>query len=608
MAARRNQPHILAAAAAVVLLATALSAPAATAEPPPPPTAARVHVTAGKLTSGIDVALPRAAFGSISGRVVERGSGQPVESLQVAAYSRSNRLLVRTDTDQDGTYALALPASAHGYAICFRDSHKVPQAHGATSKTGWAPECYPHQPWSASHTSLPAGAQRVRVVKGHETKHVDARLRPGGAIAGRISHGRRHRAVRADVYVRSVGAPHYRHAFASDGFGRYRVVGLPPAPHGYQVCFDPSGSSPGYVPRCFGTSHWFGFPKQTDDSSTVFSRPRFPSTATHVRVRLGSVRTGIGARVRTAGAIAGRITDRASGGKLDDPAVHVYDRHGRFVGNTFAFEGRFKVTGLPPAAGDYVCVFPQRYHALFLQSGRPDSYRPGCYRDAPWTGRASRTSGTAVPVVRGKTGQNVVIALRRASTIQGTVTSVADGQPVTARVFLFSGDGKFLASENNADFNHPGEYRFMGLPASRSGYLVCASKLRRQQLDKPWLRPQCYGGARWDGARGAPPAGAKHITIGADDHRHGLDIALHRGAAAAGRVVHADTGHSAHFAFLSVFDGRGRHVVQTQVQFDGTWSVAGLDPARSYVVCLQDPPRKLRYQPTCYQDARWFRP
>lgn len=593
---------------------SALSAPAATAEPPPPPpTATPVRVGAGDLIGISDVIMPRIALGSVSGRVVESGSRKPLEDLQVLAYSVVDGLIRRAFTGPDGNYTLRVPPSARGYTICFRDSHKEPQAHGGTSKTGWAPECYPDQPWSASHTSLPTGAAPVPVAAfPQEVPDVDAGMRPGGAISGKVAlrHGKR--AVRANLYVRSVGSPHYRHAFSTDGSGRYRIVGLPPARGGYQVCFDTTVNSfvPGYVPQCYGARHWPGFPKQTADSSTAFSPPRFPSNATAVQVRPGSVHSGVGVRVRLAGAIAGRITDRSSGAGLGDPAVRVYDRRGRLVGLSFASEGRFRVDGLPPAAADYVCVFPQRYGSAYADAGR-DNHQRGCYRDLRWTGRSSRTSGESVEVVRGKIKTNVDVALRRASTLRGTVTSAATGHAVNARVSLFTADGKYLANEQTGDFDQPGRYGFTGLPASHSGYVVCASRFRLGGYDLPWLGPQCYGGARWNGARNTPPVGATRIPIGAHQHRHGLDIALPKGGVMSGNALKQtpNRGHPpARFASVSLFDDRGRQVVHIRVRYNGTWTVAGLDPGRSYTPCFRNPPRRFRYAPTCFHNVRWYEP
>jgi hypothetical protein len=448
----------------------------------------------------------------------------------------------------------------------------------------------------------------VRVTEGTETSDVNARMQPGGAITGRVTH--HGHGVRADLFVHSVGAPRYRNAFSTDGFGRYRVVGLPPAPGGYQVCFDTRNGEggAGTVPQCHGRSTAWRPPKLDFDGNAAWPAVHWPTGATRIHVRPGLVRAGIGAHVRRAGAITGRIVDGTTGGKVDDPDVSVYDSRGRFVGSADAFEGRFTVANLPPAAADYVCVFPQRYNALFLQNGHPDSYQRGCYRDSTWTGRRSRTAGTSVRVVRGKTRTDVVVALRPASMIRGRVTSARTGDPVLARVYLFSSRGRLLASESTADLDQPGGYQFMGLPASRSGYLVCASAIRRKHLDKPWLRPQCFGHARWDGANAAPSDQARSIRVGADVHRHGLDIVLHAGAAVSGRVTKADTGNPLHDTRLFVIDDLGRHVVQTEVNFDGTWSVAGLDPARSYRICFANFPRSWKYRPTCYPDVRWYRP
>lgn len=129
-------------------------------------------------------------------------------------------------------------------------------------------------------------------------------------------------------------------------------------------------------------------------------------------------------------------------------------------------------------------MFPPRYQGAFTNAGRP-SYQPECFRNTPWTGPESRTRGTSVRIVRGRTTKKVDIALRHASTIQGTVTSAADGRRMRSRVFLYTAGGRFLPSEYSGLSGHPGEYVFSGLPASRSGYLVCASGLGNPNFHRP---------------------------------------------------------------------------------------------------------------------------
>jgi hypothetical protein len=614
MAAQRIQRFVMA-GTSVLLVGAALSPDAGASAPPyplptpsPPSTATAVHVAAGKLTSGVDIALRPNTVVSVSGRVLESGTDKPLERVQVSAYSPSGRVVQRADSDSDGGFVLPLAVSARGYAICFRSSHFGGQPLGGTSTTGWAPVCYRNHPWSASDGSVPAAADRV-VVTAHDNQPITVRMRPGGVISGRVAHPGS-TFLRTTVFVRSIGAPYYQRQFDTGTSNRYRADGLPPAPHGYQVCFAPNvfETGPGYVARCYGTRHWFGFPKQTaPEEEPDFTHPRWPDGATRIRVQPGSVRSGIGVRVQLAGALSGRVVDRTSGAPAGDPAVRVYDHHGRWVGATAAFNGRFRVTGLPPAAADYLCVFPPRYQGPITNAG-PHSYQRECYRNSPWTGAKSRTHGHPVRIVRGKTHQHVDVALRHASRIQGTVTSAIDGKPVRSRVFLFTAGGRFLDSERTGLPGHHGEYVFAGLPASRSGYLVCAGRLGDPNLHRPWLRPRCHGSARWDGADTTPSPGATPIRVGADDHRRGVDIALRAGGAVSGRVVGADTGQDVPNMVVSLFDGHGLHLTDLPVKFDGTWTVEGLDPARSYVACAQSRLLRVRYQPSCYQSVRWYRP
>jgi hypothetical protein len=248
-----------------------------------------------------------------------------------------------------------------------------------------------------------------------------------------------------------------------------------------------------------------------------------------------------------------------------------------------------------------------RYYARGTDPAHDSSHHPGCYRDVRWTGPDSQTSGRTVHVSRGKTHKGVVVKLRRASTISGRVTSAADGQPVRGRVYLYTRSGRFLQSESTIPFGHSGKYAFVDVPASRSGYFVCASAPNLKASPKPWLRPECFGQAHWDGAAEAPSKRATPIRVDGHTHRRHRDIALHRGGAISGHI--AKVGNKRVPAQVYVIDDAGHLVAVARSNFETTrWSINGLDPARTYRVCAEKFGGQPRYQPTCYRNAVWYRP
>jgi hypothetical protein len=418
------------------------------------------------------------------------------------------------------------------------------------------------------------------------------------------------------VFVHSVGAPHYRGWTETDRDGKYRADNLPPAPRGYQVCFDTRFArhyntdqlSHDSVPRCFGTAVWHPMPK-TSNGESIPSIPDlksvdWPQGATRISVRPGSVRHGIGVQVRRGGAVSGRLVDREDGTRIWAVWISVFDARGRLLNRAHPRDhGGFTVRYLPTAAV-HVCVDPGTYYAGVDPHG---SYHRVCYRNVLWTDRASRRSGSAVHVVQGKTHRGIVVRMPRAGTIDGRLTSAVDGQPVIGAVTVFTGAGMPIARQRTDEgFGGKQNYFVFGnLPPSRTGYLVCATAIHTN-VTEPGLQPYCYTHGRWDGASRTPPNGAKRVRPGAHDHLH-LRIVLPVGGAISGRLKHP--GDQSGYGVITLFDNRGHRVTLpfSRVAND-EWSVSGLNPAHTYRVCFQAWLHPLDYEPTCYSDVRWYRP
>jgi hypothetical protein len=107
-----------------------------------------VAVVAGKVTSGINVALPTG--GAIEGRVVD-SSNQPIQDVRVSVSSDSTNSSRTVWTNADGTYRAKGLATASDFHVCF-----YPTDDTLTSK------CWNNQPWDGSPDPVSATAGAIR--------------------------------------------------------------------------------------------------------------------------------------------------------------------------------------------------------------------------------------------------------------------------------------------------------------------------------------------------------------------------------------------------------------------------------------------------------------
>ncbi len=223
----------------------------------------RVHVRAGRVTSGVNLAL--GPGGAISGQVTGPG-GQPDPGVCVEAYKSAGgqSLFPSTTTGLDGGYQLS-GLGAGRYKVLFGD----PSC--STGPAGVAEQWY-------DGANSEGAATTVVVAAGHVHGNVDGALGPDGTIAGSVTGSAN--ASLTGVCVSAVPVTRdLSPVYTTSRAGTYTLSGLPPGR--YRVEFQSGCGAKGW------TAQWW---KQASSSKT----------ATVLSVLPGSVINGINATM-TAG-------------------------------------------------------------------------------------------------------------------------------------------------------------------------------------------------------------------------------------------------------------------------------------------------------------------
>lgn len=222
-------------------------------------------------------------------------------------------------------------------------------------------------------------------------------------------------------------------------------------------------------------------------------------------------------------AIAGTVKNTAGQG-LAGIGVWLLNRS---TGVVFSAEsgvaGAYKIGGLSPSAKGYtVCA------ASGIGDEVPTVAWAGrCYQDVAWpaanlaklTRADFPTTATAVSVTTGQTHSGVVLKLRPAGNITGSVVDADANTPLQfAAVRLYDKSAGFIT---DALVDGVGNYRFGGVPAGK--YYVCY-----RAGDGPAGRSfagQCWNGVAWNGA--ALPAGADLVSAFPTATTPDIDFSLH---------------------------------------------------------------------------------
>ncbi len=421
-----------------------------------------VQVTENEHVTGIDFGL--LPLGSISGKVVDQETGQPIVGALVGAFpERFRPYLVAIGEVDPGVRARLRGLFARTDST---GSYTIDGLPAGTYFVGAVAEGYLPEFWQEAATI--GDATPVEVNDGVETTGIDFTLTHGGAIAGFVFSKKDSLPVSgAVVRVRLKGTGFVRIGYTDDT-GAYKVRGLPTG--SYYVYADAEG---------FVGQYYDG----------VFRK----SEATLVEVTAPNVTEGIDfylpSEPTDRSFIAGHLTNQEDGTPIPGGII-VAIPLGRGRAH-FAISGPlggYRIPGLLP--GSYVVL----------------AWAPGFVAEFYDNARNWRK---ATPVVVPPSRTDIDFALRPRPRgpyhVRGRVVSSRDGSPLVGVAVYAEQNGQIVASAVSDD---DGEYVIPEIPAGR--YKIWASGTS--------LNDSYYGGSG--------PDDATDVAVGSGSSADGVDLAM----------------------------------------------------------------------------------
>ncbi|MCP3963441.1 MAG: carboxypeptidase regulatory-like domain-containing protein [bacterium] len=256
----------------------------------------------------------------------------------------------------------------------------------------------------------------IAVVPGATTAGIDFALEPGAAIAGTIRDAATGRGIAESwVSIYDADGNWVTAAGAAPG-GEYRSpAGLPAGSY-----FALTGNFPGYLNQPFG------------------GRPCSSCKATGGRsIRVGDreVKRGVDFGLESAGAIAGRVTDAATGKGIEGIYVDVFDA-----------AGAPQTHGVSGEGGRYLSRVDLKPGLYYARTAGGHDYVHDLY-DRVSCADCDVTAGKPIKVASGATTGGVDFALERGGSIAGKVTDAATSKGIESlRIRVFDAGGNQITS------------------------------------------------------------------------------------------------------------------------------------------------------------------
>ncbi|MBI4916100.1 MAG: carboxypeptidase regulatory-like domain-containing protein [Acidobacteria bacterium] len=474
--------------------------------------------------SGVDFALTR--LGRILGAVSDAATGLPLSSVQVALFDSAGIVVASDYTDATGRYELQVTSTQTSWFVATQYN------------TSYLDELFDDLP--CDPTCNVTTGKPVPGGPGVQTAGIDFALQVLGSITGRVTD-----------------------ALGGQGLGGY---------NGSIRVFDSASTEVGWAyPDSLGEYHLSGLPAGqyfvatrgwTENRDELYDDlpcdPQCNVTAgTPVAVVLGQSTPNIDFALSRLGSITGRITDANTSLALD--WVWVVAQCDATGANGWGYSdssGQFSVEGLQPGL----------YRVWTYGT---DGYVDELFNDIPCETGCSGRRGTPVRVDLASVSPGVDFALRPEGGIAGRIVDAQYGFGVLASVRIYDSAGTFVGqAEAEAD----GDYFVRGLPAG-SYFAVTSNSLgyRDELYDNLPCEPACTVTA----------GRAIGVTVSATTT--GVNFALIREGAIAGRVWDEVTGQGVGSGFVRVYNGLSQQVAAADPEADGSYFIHPMPVGTYYV-------------------------
>lgn len=432
---------------------TSTSTSTSTAPTTVPPTTETTPSTVPPTTETTPSTTPTTLSGSaISGTVTDEASGNPVSGICVLAGG------FMTESGADGTYSL--PVDPDTYRVSFSDCRLTPS---------YAPEFH-------SGRLDFIDADPIKVFPGQSVSGIDASLRPGGSIAGRVVAAENTNIPLSGVCVTASSDDYdIGGSDTTDAAGDYTISGLPAGT--YKVVFTDCAAG--------------------DRLGEAYNDRVDPVDADAVVVSAGATTSGIDADLSIGGAISGTVTTAEGNAPLQGICVRAQGGNAPLVEDTTGPDGSYSIRGLTTA----------HYQVLFIDCRLSANRAPEYFG----TDTDNPSESAPVTVVAPNPTNGIDAAMASGGFITGQVEREEDGTPLPGACVSVTRD-RSLDAVSTVSAGPDGSYAFGPLPAST--YLVqafgCGSASGRP--------------ARWFG--GTTKAEASRIVLVNGQNASGSDIAL----------------------------------------------------------------------------------
>ncbi|MHB8895458.1 MAG: DUF5719 family protein, partial [Candidatus Geothermincolia bacterium] len=312
--------------------------------------------------------------GSLSGTVVEQGSGTPLQNVGVSVYDSSTGNVVSYDsTDASGDY-LVKPLASGSYKVQFTPQDGV-----------HLPQWYNNKPDEA-------GADPVAVTQPNETPGINASLAVGAKVSGTVTEeGTGTPIAGCSVDIHDAATGQEVKWTETDASGDYLATGLQSG--SYKVGFYPNDS--------VHLGEWYN--NKGDQSS-----------ADPVPLTAPNETTGISAQLTVGATVSGCVTEEGTADPIANCYIYAYSNEGwaQFYGQTNA-SGNYTIQNMP--TGNYrICFSPN------------DSVHV-----AEWyNDKRDYDTADLLAITAPSSTANIDASLVRGGTIRGTVTDESTGDPI----------------------------------------------------------------------------------------------------------------------------------------------------------------------------------
>ncbi|MEM7481467.1 MAG: carboxypeptidase regulatory-like domain-containing protein [Acidobacteriota bacterium] len=485
--------------------------------------ATAIEVTAGAVITGVDFSLPRGA--TITGRVLDAGSGEPVEQAFIRILDEEGQSQRVAGTDVAGRYrALGLGAGR----VFAQAEGGIDGNHGA--------EAYPGIPCAGS--CEPTDGDLIEVDINELINGIDFTLPPLGRLRGTVvdEFGIPFRS--AGITVFDEGGQ-FLDSKQIDYFGSYLFQGLT------------SGS---YRVQADGP---VGIIREAYDD--IACEPSCSSTAGDlIPIVEGQTTGGIDLRLAERGHLSGTVHDQLTGSGLN-AVVMIFDAAGSLFDSTDSADSTF---GMALPEGQYFAVastdgyVPQLFASIACPgapipacdptTGTPIDVKPGILTAAVDFGLVplAKAGGTHLRgrVLDADSDQSVGGATVHLWRSNGTLLDSTPSSPLGAFQFSDLTPGTYFATAENGDDHKPG--LFEDLPCSGPGFPGC------------------------DPTTGTP------ITVILDETTDGVDMALEPRGKIAGKVTQQANDLPLEAAEIVLFNSDGVEVARSPSDETGAFEIA----------------------------------